>query len=119
MSKLQTIPSTVSLLEGGSGKPEVFTVIRFPKTDDLMFTQSEISLIRKWMLVINEAYDESKLELTDYKEKLWQGCNPDDSKTEDTFIELNKAKDKLRKLRKEQKQLNSIFTKLKKQNKIA
>lgn len=117
MSKLKLIPSTTSFLTGGSGKqPEAFTVVRFP-TDTSALNQSEISLIRKLLVLAEEAVDDHKKELTEYREVLWKQCDKDNPDTLDEFEELNRVKSAIKKMRKDKKTIASIFSKLKSQSK--
>lgn len=117
MSKLQLIPSTTSFLTGGSGKPEAFTVVRFP-TDRSALNQSEISLLRKILLLTEEAVDDHKQDLTEYREVLWKQCDKDNPDTLDEFEELNRVKSAIKKMRKDKKTIASIFSKLKQQSKV-
>lgn len=118
MSKLKLIPSTTSFLTGGSGKqPEAFTVVRFP-TDTSALNQSEITFIRKLLVLAEEAVDDHKQELTEYREVLWKQCDKDNPDTLDEFEEMNRIKDAVRKMRKDKKTIANIFTKLKRQSKV-
>lgn len=119
MSKIKMIPSTVSILEGGSGTaPELFTVIRWPAVDKHSLNQSEIDFLRKLLVLAEEAIDDYKAEATDYRESLWMTCDENNPETLDAFVELNKVKSSLKKLRKDKKTITSIFTKLKAQSKV-
>ena len=117
MSKLKLIPSTTSFLTGGSGKPEAFTVVRFP-TDNSALNQSEITLIRKLLVLAEEAVDDHKQELTEYREVLWKQCDKDNPDTLDEFEELNRVKSAIKKMRKDKCTIASIFSKLKAQSKV-
>lgn len=116
MSKITTIPSTVSVLCGGSGAPEAFIVLKYP-TDKAALNQAEISFIKKLLYLTEEAIDEHKQELQEYREVLWNNCDKENPDTEDAFRELNKVKNELKKLRTAKHKIQNIYTKIKAQSK--
>lgn len=114
-SKLKIIPSTVSIIEGGSGKQEAFVLIRQPMNNQ--FNQSELDFIKLILGVASEECNEVKLDLQMYREHLWNRCDKSDPDTEDDFIELNLVKNELKKLRTAKHKIQNIYTKIKLQSK--
>lgn len=114
-SKLKIIPSTVSIIEGGSGKQEAFVLIRQPMNNQ--FNQSELDFIKYMLGLLSESVNEVKQDLQEYREVLWNNCDKADPDTEDAFIELNLVKNKLKKLRTAKHKIQNVYTKIKKQSK--
>ena len=81
------------------------------------FNQSELTFIRKMMLLAEEAIQEQKEELTILREKLWNACDKEDITTASTFKTLNQVKNDLKKIRKLKRTIVSVNQKVKKQTK--
>lgn len=114
-SKLKIIPSTVSIIEGGSGVQEAFVLIRQPMNNQ--FNQSELDFIKLILGLTSESVNEVKQELQDYREVLWNNCDKENPDTEDAFLELNRVKNQLKKLRVAKHKIQNIYTKIKAQSK--
>lgn len=120
MSKLTQIPSTVSILEGGSGtKPEIFSVIHIPKITNSTYqlNQSEITFVKQMLNVVDKAIKEEQQHIKSLKEMLWLSCDKANPDTEGAYRELNKVKAALKKTRAMRHQIANVNAKLKQQSK--
>jgi hypothetical protein len=123
MTKLNitTTQEPTSVILGGSGK-RVFDgmkvgLIKINSQDPVKFSQAELTLISKMMLLFDSALREEKAELTELREKLWAVCDKEDITTASEFKTLNRIKTDIRKLRKLRQTIVSINQKVKKQTK--
>ncbi len=111
------IKHTVSVLEGGNGRSTKRKSVK--RTDQSQLTASEITFLKELLELADKAIKDTKNEMTNLRELLWESCDKADADSYPAFKELNKVKNQLRKLRTARHKVANINLKLKQQYKSA
>ena len=124
MQKLTLVDSPVAaLLKSIKGEVATFTAkvtaSEQLKKNQLLLNQSEIKFLKDLLTLTDGAIIDTKEEMTNLREILWESCDPSDADSLGAFKELNKIKAAVRKLHKHRATIASINTKLKKQMKVS
>ena len=118
--KLLEIPSTISVLEGGTGtKLESFTVITIPKQADIaegiLLNQSEVAFVNELIASCTHSLEFTVKLVEAMNKDVYSMCNPEDPDALESFQQLNAYKNILSKYKNKLQKARQIARKLKKQ----